>query len=312
MSVKYIHIEKYDIDAFKKEQKPFSMILNDVIQKFPIDRAKEMLLWLFLESLPVTWEPNKAHITKHFGISDRTYERYMSWLCLCGLIEYRQERGESGTFSKWQLIILNGTRFNPDADPSQSVNIDGVVVNRFKNSQSVQLNHSANLPLNGEHRGTVKPVERLDDAHINTTLHLEKKNYLKKQNNGKKMQNVSVFLDQEDVKRHIEYTSENRYQSLEPDIISQIIFYIGDNLEVNNVKKKTNIALKKIRLGKWNTPQGWRGITSQSIAKKERDETEAKQIQYCADAKIFRKIEEKVLSELGAKSLGSMLKKLKS
>ena len=58
MTNKPVHIEKYDIKAFEKEQKPFVMVLTDLIQKFPIKHSKELHLWMFLESLPPTWKPN--------------------------------------------------------------------------------------------------------------------------------------------------------------------------------------------------------------------------------------------------------------
>ena len=88
MSKKIIHIEKYEIGTFEKEGKPYVMIRTDIIQQMMMNHSQEFLLWVFLESLPPTWVPCKTHITKHFNISDRTYERYMAWLNGVGLIEY--------------------------------------------------------------------------------------------------------------------------------------------------------------------------------------------------------------------------------
>lgn len=126
-----------------------------------------------------------------------------------------------------------------------------------------------------------------------------------------KKQNNTVFSDTDSVKTHVESTSEKKGQPLDEDTVMQIVFYIGMNLAITNVKKKTNIALKLIREGKWNIPQGYKGITSQSIREKEEREHREKQEQYQQEASAFRDIQRK-LSPQAAESLSTILKRLKT
>lgn len=326
MSKKQIHIEKYDITTFEKEQKPYLMVLTDLIQKFPITHSSELLLWMFLESLPPTWKPNKNHIMAHFNISDRTYERYMSYLNATNLIEYRQDRNSSGTFGDWKLIVLNGTRFNPGAESNRSAKIDGTVVVRKKTAKVIHISDSNRTAKNGgtvqssttlasTEESSVPPfrqntVERCDDGHINNTK--RNTNTRKKTNNP-----VSVFSCTENVKTHIDMVIANRkdQESLQHDIIDQGIYYAyttNQDQSFDSVNKRINIFLKKVREGKWLIPQGWNGITSQSIREEEERQQAEKQAQYKEDGEAFRAIAKAALSPTGEKSLSDILKKLKS
>jgi hypothetical protein len=112
--------------------------------------------------------------------------------------------------------------------------------------------------------------------------------FKKKQN--KKPVNPSVFSDKESVKTHLTKIIANRKTFVEDDIIAQIVFYVGINVMFDIGVKKMNVALKLVREGKWNTPQGYNGITSQSIREKEEQEQIAKQDQIQKDAEIGRAI----------------------
>lgn len=305
MTVKQIHIEKYDIGTFEKEQKPYAMILTDVIQRMPIQHSQAFLLWSYLESLPATWKPCKHQLTKHFGIGDRTYERHIAWLNAVGLIEYRQNRQSDGSFGKGRLVVLNGTQFNPDAVSTRSAKIGGTVVNRLTKAQVVQLHRSAKLPLNGE------AVERSNDAHINTTTtHI---NNVKKKTNNKEL-SVSVFSCTDSVKAHLSLTIANRKAYVEEEVINQGIYYAFETNEdrsFDSVNKKLNIFLKMVREGKWLIPQGFQGITSQSIREKEEREQESKRLQYQEEAHAAKNIFNAVSQGQGFKGFSDMFKKLK-
>jgi hypothetical protein len=322
MSTKQIHIEKYDFDAFEKEQKPYVMVLTELIQKFPMKHSQELLLWMFLESLPPTWKPNKQHIMAHFNISARTYERYMGYLNTTKLIEYRQERTEDGTFGCWKLIVLNGTKFSPDAASNRSAKIDGTVVNRLKAAKVIHSsasNRSAKFGVSDTRSktrasidvSTIQPfrqitVERLNDVHINTTI---------KNTKERKKTNNIVFADALSVKTHLEKVIGNRGVYVEDEIIDQGVFYSYDknnDKSFDSVNKRLNIFLKMVREGKWLIPQGWNDITSQSIRVKEEQDHEIKIEQYQQDAFAYREIQKRVISEVAASSLGDMLKKLKT
>ena len=327
MPDKIIHIEKYDIAAFRKEQKPYAQILNEVIQRFPMNHSSEFLLWCFLESLPETWSPNKQHITDYFSISDRTYERLMSWLRAVGLIEYRRIRNKKGSFIKWELIVLNGTKFNPEASLNQTVKNDGVVTEvKFKPKVIHNLDdtHTAKIGEMGNDEKTQetqaqqgvsplrqKPTEWVSDAHINTTIKQIKER--KKTNNNP----VPVFSCSVSVKNHIERVIANRkdQEPLADEIVDQGSYYAYDtnpDQSFDAVNKRINIFLKMVREGKWLIPQGWKGITSQSIREKEDEARREKEAQYQQDGLMFRQISKAVLSPTGHQSINDILKKLKS
>ena len=319
MAIKQIHIEKYDFKAFEKEQKPYVMVLTELIQSFPIKRSNELLLWMFLESLPATWKPCKQHITEHFKISDRTYERYMSFLNATNLIEYRQERTNEGTFGEWKLIVLNGTKFNPSALSNRSAKIDGTVIKRVKTKKVI---HNSDSNQSAKFGGTVTPsttrtstdkseiqpfrhftAERLNDVHINTTI----KNIKERKKTNKKT--VDVFLDTYSVKDHLNLVIVNRKLFVEDEIINQGIYYAfvtNNDKSFDSINKRLNIFLKKVREGKWLIPQGYNGITSQSIRHEEEIYEQNKQEQHQQDATITRMIHKAVLSGAGLEALKNM------
>jgi hypothetical protein len=322
---KKIHIEKYDFKKFEKTHKPYAMILNEVIQKMPISRSNEFLLWVFLESQSPSWEPNKKHITKYFNISDRTYERYMAWLNAVGLIEYRQDRNQDGSFGYWRLIVLDGTKFNPDAPSNRTAKIDGTVVNRLKKEKVI---HISTGDRSAKFDGTVQSstdqcqtalsqippfrqitVERCDDVHIKTTKVLNKE--IKKTNN----KGCSVFFDNYSVKNHIEKIICNRNIYVEDEIIEQGVYYSYTKNPIktfDSINKKINIFLKKVREGAWLIPQGFNGITSQSIREDEEEHEKQKQIQQEEDARIFRELTNEAPKRLGEgfQGFSNMLKRL--
>lgn len=321
MTAKQIHIEKYDFDAFEKEQKPFTMIRTHVIQKVTIKHAQEFLLWVYLESLPETWKPNKSHLTNHFNISDRTYERYMSWLNSVGLIEYRQTRSNGGTFGKGRLLVLNGSKFNEEAALGGTVNLDGTAMNKRKKAKLSTGNPATdptNLSAPNESSGTpdtpidpsVSPSRQITEARLND-VHIKTTNTNRKAKRKTNTKSVSVFSDQETIKNHIKLTIASREILVEEDIIDQIVFYIGVCLVYDEVIKKINIALKLVRDGKWNIPNGYQGITSQSIREKEEEYERNKRAQYEQDAQAFRQVTDTVATGAPYVSIANRLAKLR-
>jgi len=105
--------------------------------------------------------------------------------------------------------------------------------------------------------------------------------------------NPSVFSDTESVKTHLLGVIANRGVYVEDEIIAQGIYY---SFETNNdkrfvtVNKRVNIFLKKVREGKWLIPQGYKGITSQSIREEEEEYNRNKQSQYEQEAQAFKSI----------------------
>jgi hypothetical protein len=273
---KPVNIEKYDFEEFEKEQKPFTMILTQVIQK-STKNIKETYLWIYLQSLPITWKINKKHLMEVFDISSRTYERYMSWLNAVNLIEYRQIRTDQGAFGTGKLIVLNGTKFNEHAVYSRTAKIGGTVVNRTKKVQSAHAHRSAILPLNGETERSVC------DAYIKTTV--------KKDNNViKKTKPVFVFSCSQEIKDFIESCATHRDISVNEDLINQVMFWLEQDNNQETIPKRINTSLSLISKKKWNIPHGYKGITSQSIKQKEEEQQRQKEDETKYDALIGDKL----------------------
>jgi hypothetical protein len=325
MSIKQIHIEKYDFDAFEKEQKPFVMVLTHVIQNLPTDRADEFAMWVYLESLPPTWKINKHHLMERFDISSKTYERRMEWLNTVKLIEYRQIRNSSGHFGKGKLVVLNGTQFNLQAESTGTVKIDGTAINKKKSkvihnlgdyrtdkigdSVKSSTTHASYDESSGSPNRQFTEVPS-NDAHINTT-----KRNTKERKKTNKEKSVSVFSDTESVKNHIDLVITNRKAFVEDDIIQQGIYYsflTNEDKSFDSVNKRINIFLKKVRLGEWLTPQGFNGITSQSIREKEEKAEAAKREQYKEEARAAQTVFGAVTKGEGLKSFSEMFQKLKA
>ncbi len=109
--------------------------------------------------------------------------------------------------------------------------------------------------------------------------------------------NPSVFSDTETVKTHLLGVIAKRGAYVEDEIIEQGIYY---SFETNNdkrfvtVNKRINIFLKKVREGKWLIPQGWNGITSQSIREEEEEYNRNQKVQHEQDAQAFKNVVEAV------------------
>jgi len=320
MSIKQIHIEKYDIGSFEKEGKPYVMIRTEIIQKMMMKHAQEFLLWIYLESLPITWKPCKEHLTKHFNISERTYERYMSWLSGAGLIEYRQARGPKGYFGKGHLVILDGSKFNMNSTTNGTVRIGETLINKKKTKvihretpngiakfgvpDEFATDRSSKGPqkIHPERQITEVPS---NDVHINTIIKEIKER--KKTNKP----SCSVFSDTSSVKTHLESIISNRNIFVEEDIINQIVFYVGIGISFNDGLKKMNIALKKVREGLWNIPNGYKNITYKSIGIKEDQERKEKIKMYQEESIAFRSLTKTIREGEGIKGFSSLVKKLR-
>jgi hypothetical protein len=130
-------IEKLDFETIEKEQVPFVMVSTNVIQN--IKNPTAGFMWVYFSSLPHNWKINKSHIMSHFDISERTYQRHMSYLKSHNLIEYRRNRLPNGTLGSVTLVCLNGLKFNASKGSDHNAKFDIVVTN-----------HTAKKPHSGE------------------------------------------------------------------------------------------------------------------------------------------------------------------
>lgn len=114
---KVVNIQKFQpkqTHEFTKEEMPFTLVCNKVINECQNPVAG--FIWIYLQSKCPTWKPCKWEIMKRFDISERTYQRHMSYLSATNLIENIVTRDNSGKVIEWRIKVLNGSRFNPKAD----------------------------------------------------------------------------------------------------------------------------------------------------------------------------------------------------
>ncbi len=124
---KVINIQKFQpkqISEFSKEPMPYTQICNTVINHCQNPVAG--FIWIYLQSKPETWRPCKWEIMKRFDISEPTYKRHMRYLSATGLVEHHQDRNEDGTVGCSRIVVLNGSRFNPNGVEYKGVVFDTV------------------------------------------------------------------------------------------------------------------------------------------------------------------------------------------
>jgi hypothetical protein len=115
------------------------------------------------------------------------------------------------------------------------------------------------------------------DATLNT-------NKKKVQKNKTVVVAVSVFSSPSDKADYLSQIIRNRQLDISNELQEEILFYVGESLDFDEVTKKINIALKLIRENKWNIPHGYKGITTKSIFEKEKAYQKEKELQYQYEA----------------------------
>lgn len=165
----------------------------------------------------------------------------------------------------------------------------------------------------------VPPAQYAVPTAPNAYLYIEQESsqevFKKKQYKEPVKDSVPVFSEKQFVKEHIDRVIDNRGVIVEEEIIDQGIYYAFEcnkDKSFDSVNKRINIFLKKVREGTWLTPQGWKGITSQSIREQEEKYEAQKKSQYAHDGHMFRQIASAALSPMGEKTLSDILKRLKT
>ena len=186
-SKKSINIQKYEPTEFEKEDIPYTLICNKVIQK--ITNFTAGFIWIYLQSMPPTWEPNKYQIMDHFDISEATYKRHMAYLSRCGLVEYRQPRGDKGRMLAGKLIVLNGSKFNENGDKYRGIIFDTA----DEPALALVSDRSIISPVCGGTGGTA------NELHINTITSINAISHTK----GDFFLEKNLFLDSEQQRKAI-------------------------------------------------------------------------------------------------------------
>lgn len=186
---KTINIEKLDPTKFEKELVPYALICTKVIQN--IKNFTAGFIWIYLQSKPPTWEPNKQQIMDHFDISEATYKRHMAYLSRVGLIEYHQKRGEKGRMMPAKLIVLNGSKFNESGD-----NFRGIIFDTADEpAPALDSDRGIILPVTGQTARTA------NELHINTIYTINTRSHTKEEEEF--FLETSLYLDSEQQRKAI-------------------------------------------------------------------------------------------------------------
>lgn len=104
------------VDKFRltKDDSDYTTFPNSLLQG--LNNAEALGLYVYLSSLPPTWEFYKEQIQKHFKIGRDKLEKSLKILSSCKLIEIFQERNLKGHFHNWRLHVCNPRSFQPLTD----------------------------------------------------------------------------------------------------------------------------------------------------------------------------------------------------
>ena len=105
-------IEKLNFSMIKQEHKPFTTILNSVIQNLKDPFA--LGIYIFLSSLPHEWNVNRDHLMNHFGIGRDKLAKTLKYLNDHLLLEYIQERDADGKMGAGYILVKNGLEFEQE------------------------------------------------------------------------------------------------------------------------------------------------------------------------------------------------------
>jgi len=238
-----VNIEKFQpkqIDYFTKEEMPFTLVCNKVINECQNPVAG--FIWIYLQSKPTTWKPCKWEIMKRFDISERTYQRHMSYLSSTNLIEYYTTRGKGGKVEDWRIVVLNGSRFNPKADDYKgtqySVHVNhtaknGVVDNPapdkgFDNTAKngvVDVNHTAKKPHSGEMatyiNKDITSLEKKDLTHTQEDFFLEQNLFIDSEQQRKAIVMRKLCLNDEKSKaKHASLKTDKTFVEVLDECVS--------------------------------------------------------------------------------------------
>jgi hypothetical protein len=269
-------IEKNKTNSLKHEESGWSTFINETLNN--IKHTGALGVYCYLASKPEDWDICKVHLQNHFKCGREHIDTCIRYLKDIGLYVTSMTRDEKGKCTGWQTILRK--------------KIPHEIVDNIQNTGN---------PSSGD-LSRIRVSQKLGKPETGKSATTKEIGF-KKEGSFKKNRSLSVFLDQASIKNHILLIIANRIKShpkfITPsdDIVNQFIYWIGEERNFDIVLHKINSALKLFQDGKWNIPQGYNDITTQSIAKKDDEYERQKQEQIMQDAKIGRAISKAVKGE---------------
>jgi hypothetical protein len=95
--------------VISKEASSFTVLPNKVLQK--LTKLDALGMWVYLASLPPTWEFYKEQLRNHFRIGKDKLEKILLILRECNLITLKAVRNAQGQFAHWHIHVLSGSGF---------------------------------------------------------------------------------------------------------------------------------------------------------------------------------------------------------
>lgn len=120
LSLEEINIEKCYPSEFEKEPMPFLILPTKVIQEATKENSLATIIWVYLQSLPPNWTPNKTQLMKHFEIGMDKYKKVTAYLVKTNLISFTKSRKGNGRFGAVRMVVHNGLKFTSLVDSSHN------------------------------------------------------------------------------------------------------------------------------------------------------------------------------------------------
>lgn len=96
-------IDKTDMARLHVEEKPYTTVINDVVQG--LQNPDSLAIWVFLQSKSSGWTVVASHIQSHFGIGRQRYRAAMRCLHEEGLISYVSNRDDNGHLLGKEIVV---------------------------------------------------------------------------------------------------------------------------------------------------------------------------------------------------------------
>jgi hypothetical protein len=179
-----------------------------------------------------------------------------------------------------------------------------------KNGTASKISSPKNGTGSSPKIGTPKQSQNWDTEPNNRNLKEEPKN------NYKDPVIISSFLLTEKTPEEIcvvirDRASSKGLEELPNDIVQQILFFVMTTTKYEPLKA-INIAIKKHSEGAWRIPNGYKGVTVQSIREEEEAQQREKRKRYEEEAQAFRDVTKEAANREVAKShLAGLLSSLK-
>lgn len=104
----------YNEGKIVHEKKPFTMILNKVLQS--CTNSSLLGLWCYLQSLPENWDISPQHLMNHFSIGKDKCYRLLDLAISCRLLRHDIIRDERGRMVGFNYVVLNGENFENNTE----------------------------------------------------------------------------------------------------------------------------------------------------------------------------------------------------